>query len=97
MKLTLARIYVTEGDHVYAEIFRRLHDEHKVRGVTVFRGVCGFGRSGEVHSSQLLDTAFDLPVVIEFFDEAPRVEAALDALAELIGEGQTLLMEAKPG
>ena len=70
MKVRVARIYITEAEHVHAKVFERLHDEHKVMGVTIFRGISGFGRSGKMHSSTLLDLAFDLPVVIEFFDEA---------------------------
>lgn len=95
MKVTIARIYVTEGDHIAESIFKRLHDDHKVNGVTIFRGVSGFGRSGQIHSSSLLDTAFDLPMVVEFFDEPDKVKAALAALRDVISEGQTILIEAK--
>ncbi len=80
MKVLVARIYCTEGDRAHRRIFAHLHDHTRVRGVTVFRGISGFGRSGEVHSSTLLDMSLDLPVVIEFFDEAGRVERALDEL-----------------
>ena len=84
MNVTVARIYVTEGNHVYEKIFQRLHDEHKVNGVTVFRGVSGFGRSGETHSSVLLDVSFDLPVVIEFFDEDEKVQSVIESLRDVI-------------
>ncbi|MCK5002904.1 MAG: DUF190 domain-containing protein [Gammaproteobacteria bacterium] len=83
MKITIARIYVTEGQHVHEKIFERLHDEHKVKGVTMFRGVAGFGESGETHSSSLLDMSFDMPIVVEFFDEDARVREALELLADL--------------
>lgn len=83
MNITVARIYVTEGQHVHSKIFERLHDEHKVKGVTMFRGVAGFGESGEMHSSSLLDMSFDMPVVIEFFDEETRVKQAIESLSDL--------------
>ncbi|MDT8452723.1 MAG: DUF190 domain-containing protein [Gammaproteobacteria bacterium] len=83
MKVTVARIYVTEGRHVHQKIFERLHDEHKVKGVTMFRGVAGFGESGETHFSHLLDISFDMPVVIEFFDEEEQVRQALESLSDL--------------
>lgn len=83
MKITVARIYVTEGQHVHNKIFEHLHDEHKVKGVTIFRGVAGFGESGETHSSSLLDVSFDMPVVVEFFDEDARVRQALESLGDL--------------
>lgn len=84
MKILVARVYVTEGAHVHDKIFQRLHDEHKVKGVTMFRGIAGFGQSGLTHSSNLLDMSFDLPVVIEFFDSEANVKAALQSLADLL-------------
>ena len=83
MNVTVARIYVTEGQHVHEKIFERLHDKHKVKGVTIFRGVAGFGESGKTHSSNLLDMSFDMPVVVEFFDEETQVRQALESLADL--------------
>ena len=83
MNTTVARIYVTEGKHVHEKIFERLHDEHKVKGVTMFRGVAGFGESGKTHSSNLLDMSFDMPIVVEFFDEDVNVRTALESLSDL--------------
>jgi len=91
----VARIYVTEDERVHDKIFERLHDDHKVMGVTVYRGISGFGRSGETHASSLLDMSFDLPVVIEFFDEADKVNAALDSIADLIQPGHVLTFDAE--
>jgi len=51
------------------EILSILHDRHAVQGVTVFRGVAGFGAGGEVHADDMLRLNVDLPLVIEFFDE----------------------------
>lgn len=84
MNVTVARIYVTEGEHIHTKLFKRLHDEEKVRGVTVFRGVTGFGKSGRMHSSTLLDMSMDLPVVIEFFDSPDKVDQALRHLGDLV-------------
>ena len=94
MNVTVARIYVTEGEHVHKKIFERLHDDHKVKGVTVYRGITGFGRSGETHSSTLMDVSLDLPVVIEFFDSKENVNAALDAIDDLIRPGHVLTFTA---
>ncbi len=88
--VTVARIYISEGKHVHEKIFKRLHDEEKVCGVTVFRGITGFGQSGRVHSSDLLDMSLDLPVVIEFFDTPERVESALANLKDLVKPGHVV-------
>ena len=84
MNVTVARVYLSESEQRYKEVFRILHDEEKVRGATVFRGITGFGSSGVVHTSSLVDLALDLPVVIEFFDEPERVAAVLERLRGLV-------------
>jgi PII-like signaling protein len=95
MNVSVVRIYVTEGKHVKQEIFKYLHDEEQVMGVTVFRGITGFGRSGKVHSSSLLDVSLDLPVVIEFFDAPDKVRHALDNLKTVIKPGHVLIFAAE--
>lgn len=95
MKVMVARIYLSEGEGLHERIFRRLHDEEKVRGATVFRAISGFGPSGYVHTSGLLDLSLDLPVIIEFFDEPQRVAAVLDGLGELVKPGHVLTFPAQ--
>ena len=94
-QVRVARIYVTEGKHVHEKIFEKLHDEHKVMGVTVYRGISGFGRSGDTHASSLLDMSFDLPVVIEFFDVPENVNAALESISDLVPAGHVLTFNAE--
>ena len=83
------RVYLTEHDK-YQRLLARLHDVEKVRGVTVFRGISGFGKDGHIHSAQLIDTILDLPIVIEFFDEPEGVEAIIAHLRELVPPGHIL-------
>ena len=89
----LVRIYLSEADHgrrraLMQEIFSILHDRHAVQGVTVFRGVAGFGARGEVHADDLLRLNVDLPLVIEFFDEPEVAEAAIHMLNGLAPGGR---------
>lgn len=87
LEVTVVRVYLTEGEGVLKEIMRYLHDEAKVRGVTVFRGITGFGRSGKMHSSTLMDISMDLPLVIEFFDEPAKIEGIMQHLNQLTEPG----------
>ena len=80
VEVTMVRIYLNEKEHKLEHLMKRLRDWEKVRGVTVFRGISGFGESGEVHSATLIDLSLDLPVVVEFFDEPERVETILEHL-----------------
>lgn len=90
--MLLVRIYLSEADHgkkhnLLDEIMAVLHDKHRVHGVTVFRGIAGFGSKGVVHSADLLRITQKLPLVVEFFDEPAVVEAALAALDDLLPSG----------
>jgi PII-like signaling protein len=88
--VTMVRVYLTEGEHLLKTLLAKLHDDEKVRGVTVFRGISGFGRSGVVHSSTLLDLSLDLPVVIEFFDTPDKVRRILNHLKTLLPPGHVV-------
>ena len=88
--VTMVRIYLTETEKLLKKLLAKLHDEEKVRGVTVFRGVSGFGRSGVVHSSTLLDLSLDLPVVIEFFDEPAKVKRILAHFKDILPPGHVV-------
>lgn len=93
--MTLVRIYLSEADqgkrhNLLDEVMELLHDKHRVHGVTVFRGIAGFGAKGVVHSADLLRLAQRLPLVVEFFDEPKVVEEALKALDGLLPSGHVV-------
>jgi PII-like signaling protein len=85
--VTMVRIYLTEGMQQYQQIVELLHDQEQVAGVTAFRGITGFGQSGKIHSSSLLDMSLDLPMILEFFDEPEKIESVLKHLNSLIKPG----------
>ncbi len=85
--ITMVRIYLTEGDHQLKALLAYLHDVEKVTGVTAFRGIAGFGQSGKMHTSDLLDLSLDMPLVVEFFDEQQKIERVLQHLDNMIEPG----------
>ena len=92
--VTVVRIYLHEAKAHMEEMLKYLHDESKVRGVTVFRGITGFGTSGQIHSSKLIDMSLDLPIVIEFFDEPEKVNKIIDYLNTRIKPGHIVYWSA---
>ncbi|MEO5344021.1 MAG: DUF190 domain-containing protein [Gammaproteobacteria bacterium SHHR-1] len=74
---TLVRIYLSERDGRLQELIDLLHDQETLSGLTVFRGSAGFGPSGKLHGSGLIDLSLDLPLVLEFFDQADKVASVL--------------------
>lgn len=100
--VTMVRVYIKEGDKVQGHdlmhtIFKLLHDEYKVHGVTVFRGVAGFGTHGEVHADDLLRLNVHLPLVLEFFDEPATVEVVLPRIQDLVSPGHIVFWTAECG
>ncbi|HLW74860.1 MAG TPA: DUF190 domain-containing protein [Gammaproteobacteria bacterium] len=94
-EMILVRIYLSEADqgrkhNLLDEIMELLHDRHRVHGVSVFRGIAGFGSKGVVHSADLLRLTQKLPLVVEFFDEPKVVAEALAALEGLLPSGHVI-------
>ena len=91
----LLRIFVGESDRsegkpLYETIVRRAR-EAGLAGATVLRGLEGFGAHSRLHTTRILRLSEDLPIVIEIVDEAPRIEAFLPQLDELVTEGMVTL------
>ena len=80
----VVRVYLSEHEGTLDRVLRCLHDECRVRGATVFRGIAGFGASGRIHEARWTDIAVDLPVVVEFFDSPGAAAAARRALAQRV-------------
>lgn len=71
---------------MHTEIVRRARDAG-LAGASVFRGIEGFGRSGRVHTSRILNLAEQLPAMIIIVDSAENVERFLPQLEELDVQG----------
>jgi len=87
----LVTIYVNStdqwhGQSLYTAIVQVCKDRG-VAGATVIRGVEGYGGSGHLHTSRLLELSENLPVRIEIVDIPDRIEPLLAALEPMIGEG----------
>ncbi|MEI7994961.1 MAG: DUF190 domain-containing protein [Methylococcaceae bacterium] len=79
-EVTIARIYTMEGHDQLNQALDILHDEEKIFGVTIVRGVAGFGEDRKVHTSSLLTLSLELPLIIEFYDEPEKVDKAIQVL-----------------
>lgn len=87
IEVIMVRIYMHEANAHLPDLIKYLHDVAKVRGVTVFRGVSGFGDSGRLHASLLTDLSLDLPVVVEFYDLPDRALHTVEELSQRVKPG----------
>src|SRR5579884_110971 len=94
IKVVMVRVYITESSHLLNTIVHHLKKTAKIRGLSVFRAISGFGETGN-HTSSLTDLSLDLPLVIEFFDDdKSKIEAALVYLETIIKSEHIVTWEA---
>lgn len=79
----MVRIYITESSGLLKKIVNYLKVDAKIRGISVFRAISGFGETGN-HSASLMDLSLDLPLVVEFFDNKEKVNGALEELNKMV-------------
>lgn len=84
-------VYVSEdqqyhGNSLYASILDYLF-YRGVAGATVIRGIAGFGADHHLHTSRILRLSENLPMKIEFSEEAQKIEELLPKLFEMVGSG----------
>lgn len=87
----LVTVYVNSTDQwhgrpLYTAIVQ-LCQERGIAGATVVRCAEGYGASGRLHTSRLLDLSENLPVRVEIVDITERIDPLLTALGEMVGEG----------
>jgi PII-like signaling protein len=88
-------IFIGESDRfghtpLATEIVQRAHAAG-LAGVSVFRGVEGYGASNHIHTTRILSLSDDLPMAVIIVDSSAAIEAFLPALDELITEGLVII------
>lgn len=93
---TLMRIHIGESDKWHG---RPLHEaivqilrKEGFSGVTVLRGVAGYGGSSVYHTDKILRLSQDLPIIVEVVEHSERIEAILPRLDEMV-EGGLITLE----
>ena len=73
----LLRIFIGEsnhfeGKHLYDYIAQYLKTNH-YSGVTILRGIEGFGHTSIMHKSDIVDLSSDLPIIVEVVDTKEKI------------------------
>ncbi len=88
---TLMRIHIGESDRwegkpLYQAIVEMFRKEG-FSGVTVLRGVGGYGSASRYHTEKILRLSQDLPIVVETVEDSERIERILPRLDQMVGGG----------
>ena len=91
----LLRIFLGEsnrwkGKPLYEALVQRARKMH-MAGATVLRGSLGFGATSRLHTAKVLRLSGDLPIVVELVDSEEKIEAFLEACAEMLEDGLATL------
>ena len=92
--IIIVRVYVMESSHLLGQVVNYLKLEAKIRGISVFRAISGFGETG-MHTASLIDLSLDLPLAIEFFDSKDKIDIALEHLSKFIKHEHIVFWPAK--
>lgn len=84
-------IYVDEADKfggrpVY-EVLLDIFYKKKIAGVSVFRGVAGYGTDGVFHTSKMLELSTSMPVKIEVVDSEEMINKILPDVYHVVEKG----------
>jgi len=84
-------IYIGESDQwhhrpLYMAIVEHLK-EAGCAGVTVLRGIAGFGAHSQIKTANILSLSVDLPVTIVAVDVAEKIERVLPEVSAMLGGG----------
>jgi PII-like signaling protein len=66
-----------------------------IAGVTVSRGIMGFGKQSRIQRAHLLGLSEDLPERIDIVDRAERISQIVPALEEMLGGGLMVIQDLK--
>ena len=75
-----------EGKPVYEVLMNMLYRQ-KIAGVSVFRGVAGYGSDGVFHTSKILELSTSLPVKIEAIDSEEMIDMVLPLVSNIVVKG----------
>lgn len=81
-------VFLSERDQVghraAHDVILQRAEEEGLAGATVWRGIEGFGASGQLRTSRFPDQAVDLPIVVELLDRPEVIEEFAAVVARLL-------------
>ncbi|PLV58044.1 DUF190 domain-containing protein [Thermotoga sp. KOL6] len=89
--MKLLKIYLGEKDKysgkpLFEFIVKRAY-ELGMKGVTVYRGVMGFGHKRHIHRSDFFSLSPDLPIIIEIVDSEEKIHVFIKEIENVEFDG----------
>ncbi|KLU66809.1 MULTISPECIES: DUF190 domain-containing protein [Desulfosporosinus] len=90
-KAKLLKVYLGESERyknkpLYQYLVLWLK-EKGVGGVTVSRGIEGYGQDKVLHTARLLELSSDLPIILEIVDLAEKIDPLIPQICSIVPKG----------
>jgi uncharacterized protein len=97
-KAKMMRIYIGENDKwngkpLYEGIVNGLR-AHDIAGVTVYRGILGYGANRRIHKDTALSISHDRPILLSVVDTEEKLKAFMPVLEQMVQQGLVVLSDA---
>ncbi|HVT48923.1 MAG TPA: DUF190 domain-containing protein [Vicinamibacterales bacterium] len=94
-KATLMRVYIGADDRWHGKPLHEAIVEslraNDIAGVTVYRGISGYGAHRRFHKEKRLSLSSDQPIILSVVDEEAKLRAYLPILEQMVDEGLVVL------
>ncbi len=93
----MLRIFFGEADKwhdepLYDAIVKKLR-MMDIAGVTVYRGILGYGAKGHEHKKSFLHVSRDLPIMLSVVDTSEKIQAAADVIEGMLEDGLLVISD----
>ena len=93
----LLRIYMGEndtwdGEPLYDAIVKQLR-MMDISGATVYRGILGYGFTGQTHKEGFLHLSHDLPVMVSVIESAEKLNKAMETIESMMKDGLIVMSD----
>jgi PII-like signaling protein len=94
-KAKMMRIYIGENDKwngkpLHEAIVQGLR-AHDIAGVTVYRGILGYGANRRIHKDAALSLSHDRPILLSVVDSEEKLQAFMPILDQMVQQGLVVL------
>ncbi|HXY61995.1 MAG TPA: DUF190 domain-containing protein, partial [Nitrospirota bacterium] len=84
-------VYVDENDKFHGkpvyEVLLDIFFKKKIMGVSVFRGIAGYGSDGIFHTAKMLELSTSMPVKIEVVESEEMLNRVLPDVYHVVDKG----------
>lgn len=96
-RIRILKIYISENDQyeghgLYHCIVKKMH-EMDMAGITVTRGIEGYGKGKRIHNARVFEVSLELPIIIEIVDVESKLKSAIDVLDPMVKSGMMILAD----